>query len=452
MSRIEQQPSALFNKATRIIAWIHLAERPLTVDELLCSLSIKDGDKSLDPNGIPIRKSLLNCCQGLVLIDQETSTVRLVHYSLEEYLIRQDKIFGHTKVEWHSKIARTCLTFLRFPLRGTEESGEAITLLFYAATQCGHHLRRADDSPDAPLHLAIEYLRGLENNPDHLRLLYQTMYSDNKVETILSNVFHIAAFFGSSGIMAHLISTDQTNLGSTDKYGWTPLSWAARNGHDAVVKLLLDTGKVDADSKDDYGWTPLSLAAENGYEAVAKLLLDTGKVEVDSKNNHYSRTPLSWAARNGHELVVKLLLDTGKVDANLKDNYSRTPLMWAAENGHEAVVKLLLDTGKVDVHSKDNHYGWTPLSLATEKGHEAIVKLLLDTGKVDADSKNRYGRTPLSSATENGHEAVVKLLLDTGKVDADSKNHYGRTPLSLAAENGHEAVVKLLLDTGKVEV
>jgi ankyrin repeat protein len=41
-------------------------------------------------------------------------------------------------------------------------------------------------------------------------------------------------------------------------------------------------GKVDADSKDNGGRTPLSLAARDGHEAVVKLL-DTGKVDADSK-------------------------------------------------------------------------------------------------------------------------------------------------------------------------
>ena len=57
-----------------------------------------------------------------------------------------------------------------------------------------------------------------------------------------------------------------------DGYGRTPLSWAASEGHEAVVKLLVERDDVEADSKDNYGRTPLSLAVWKGHEAIAELL------------------------------------------------------------------------------------------------------------------------------------------------------------------------------------
>ena len=61
------------------------------------------------------------------------------------------------------------------------------------------------------------------------------------------------------------------------------------------MKLMLETSQVEADSKDEDGQTLLSWAARNGHEAVVKLLLETGQVEADSKDED-GRTPLSWAA------------------------------------------------------------------------------------------------------------------------------------------------------------
>lgn len=75
-----------------------------------------------------------------------------------------------------------------------------------------------------------------------------------------------------------------------------------------MVKLLLETGKMDEESGDDVlGFTPLFWAAVEGHEAVAKILLETGTVGVDRKDTE-GRTPLSWAAVHGHKGVVKLLL------------------------------------------------------------------------------------------------------------------------------------------------
>ena len=47
------------------------------------------------------------------------------------------------------------------------------------------------------------------------------------------------------------------------------------------MKLLLEKG-VDVESEDGFGQTPLSWAAANGHEAVVKLLLEKG-VDVESK-------------------------------------------------------------------------------------------------------------------------------------------------------------------------
>ncbi|KAK4118021.1 ankyrin, partial [Parathielavia appendiculata] len=65
----------------------------------------------------------------------------------------------------------------------------------------------------------------------------------------------------------------QVDVNVRDNDGQTPLSWAAGNGHEAVVKLLLGTGQVDVNAEDNNGWTPLTRAAEKGHEAVVRLLL-----------------------------------------------------------------------------------------------------------------------------------------------------------------------------------
>src|SRR5436853_2407764 len=116
-------------------------------------------------------------------------------------------------------------------------------------------------------------------------------------------------------------------------YSQTSLSFAARNGHKAVVKLLLNA-KADVNSIDGYSRTVLSWAAGNGHEAVVRLLLGAGaKVDADPKDR--GGTALSWAAGNGQETVVRLLLGAGaEVDA--KDNASRRQSCGAAKSGHEA--------------------------------------------------------------------------------------------------------------------
>ncbi|KAI9781882.1 MAG: hypothetical protein M1839_005676 [Geoglossum umbratile] len=466
MERINRQKLGLKDLAKRVLSWITCTKRPLNTAELQHALAVEVGERELDKENFAQIKDMVSVCAGLITVDKESSIIRLVHYTMQEY-------FERTWATWfpdaQTAITKICLTYLSFDTFGTgfcptdrefEARLELNPLYDYAARNWGHHARAVST--------VIEQWPGVEQliwdllkNETNVSAASQAMMASRsdigysqKVPRQIAGV-HVAAYFGLAGTIMGLLKNGY-NPDLEDSSRRTPLSWAAERGHEAVVKLLLAKDGVDINSKDSYGGqTPLSLAAERGHEAVVKLLLAKDGVDINSKDSYGGQTPLWWAVERGHEAVVKLLLAKDGVDINSKDSYrGQTPIWWAAERGHEAVVKLLLAKDGVDINSKDSYGGQTPLSWAAERGHEAVVKLLLAKDGVDVNSKDSYsGQTPLSWAVERGHEAVVKLLLAKDGVDVNSKDSYGgQTPLSWAVERGHEAVVKLLLAKDGVDI
>ena len=487
IERIKKLPPAHAKLGMQVLLWLHLAYRPLKLRELQHALAVELGDTELDEENIPSREVILNCCLGLVIVDEETSTVRFVHYTLEEFFKDSNNATTYFP-DRYTVVSEICLTYLNYGdvsapctlkrgprwakgtnralvddgsknqnpagnnLAGNDQADDVnlrmrkFAFLKYAACHWGHYVRLQSHNADSVTKLALKLLLRVEDESyAAFEVVYQTSLDKYRFFNFLRAPVrkmlgtHVAAFFGLANYMSTLAGVQGWD--AKDHNEQTPLTVAARNGHVEFVRLLLEREEVFVNSIDNESKTALFFAASEGHKAVVELLLEGG-ANVDSKNT-YGRTPLSYAASGGHKAIVELLLERG-ADGDSKDTDGRTPLSYAAREGNKAVVELLLERG-ADVDSKEPD-GHTPLLYAAREGYKAVVELLREMG-ANVDSKNTYGRTPLSYAAHWGHKAIVELLLEMG-ADVDSKGTDGRTPLSYAARWGHKAIVELLLERG----
>ena len=451
LERIGAQDGEKAKLAMTTLMWICYSERPLLVDELCHALAVEIGSSQFNIDNVPAIDTLLACCQGLVTIDKEASTFRLIHHTLREYLSTHCSLFPQA----HSAMAETCLTYLdsdqvKALPANPSPCQSSMPFLKYCSRYWGTHAKR--EFSDHAILLARKLLGHYKNHVTSNLLFEQIMDLGDYLEVNSLSLFgglHCASFFGIVDLMASFLGVSGCDPNQGDSAGITPLAWAVRGGQEEAVELLLGREAVDPNKPNNVGFTPLFMAAAEGHQSVVKQLLDREDVnpnQADSKGY----TPLLGAAAGGHEAVVKQLLDREDVDPNQLDSGGHTPLLMAAVEGHEAVVKLLLDREDVNPDKPANQ-GRTPLFVAAMLGHETVVKQLLDRQDVNPDKPDNKGNTPLSWAAMRGHESVVERLLEHEGVNPDEPDNEGRTPLSWAAIKGRESVVKQLLDRQDVD-
>jgi len=450
LERINAQDEEKANLATAALTWVCHSERPLQVDELCHALAVEIGATEFDSENVPSIGTLLDCCQGLITVEAEASTVRLIHYTVQEYLCGHPDLF----IKPHSMLTEACLTYLNSQqitdlTPHSLPSLQSMPFLKYSARYWGTHANR--NLSDNARALALKLLNQCEDHISAVSLLEQVLDPRNIgfiATPLLFSGLHYASFFGIVELVTVLINAASYEVDQQDCTGRTPLAWAARNRHEGVVKILLERN-VDPDRADKNNLAPLGWAAIKGHEGVVKLLLERESVDPN-RPDFNDRTPLGCAAVEGHEGVVKILLEREDVDPNRPDVYDRTPLGNAALNGHEGLAKLLLERGDVDPNRPDKN-DRTPLGCAAMEGHEGVVKSLLKRGDVDPNHPDKYHTGPLGWASNKGHEGVLRLLLERGDVDLNHPDVYNRTPLGDAALEGHEGVVKLLLERENVD-
>ena len=451
VGRIKGQGGEKARLGMAALMWISYSERPLKADELCHALGVTIGSADLDGDNVPSIGTLLACCQGLVSVNKEASTVRLIHFTVQEYIRAHPELFSSA----HSTIAETCLSYLNSQQvkglsAGVSPGLQNTPFLEYSSLYWGTHARRelshcakllALKLFDCTNHISTKIL--LEGRADHgYRVGYHKSY--------LFSGLHCASFFGIVEIVACLVEMESCDVNQKDCIGNTPLLLAAKNGHNGVVEILLGRDDIGPDKPDMLGRTPLWLAARNGHEEMVKMLL--GRGDVDPDNGGYLRqTPLCHTAANGHEGIVKILLARDDVGPNKPGIGGQTPLWCAAANGHEGVAKILLGRDDVDPN-KSNIASQTPLWRAARNGHSGVVKILLGRDDVDPNKSDIDGETPLWRAAANGHSGVVKILLGRDDIDPNKSDIDGETPLWRAVANGHEGAVKILLARDDVDL
>ncbi|KAJ9498592.1 hypothetical protein H2202_005778 [Exophiala xenobiotica] len=477
--------------ARNLLKWVAFSLRPLSVDELACSMPINTEGRDFP-----------YIDEELELLDMETfldsfSTfvttfcgisdpagghrvyVKLAHFSVKEFLISEAVMdgacsaFALEKELAHSCLAKSCLLYLQEITEFlSDEARPAHPFLEYAASFWPVHLRMGKQTWTSP---RLKWM--LEAMFDDRDVNYKNWQSTSCVDKPwldrgleeqqrVYEPLYCAAYLGLGSIVDGLLYQGAKPNTACGLYG-CPLQAAAVQGHVSIVQALLEAD-ADVNHKGGRYGSAIAAAAAKGHEKVVAVLIGAGaKAQPFRKSfGTRGRDPLVLAAINGHCSICEVLLSHGAEDYFSMKGRPASALQAAAQNGHLDIVRILLKR-------KGQDFGSITASQASaaQSGHIKIVRELLPYGsnarqlKMAAragdtdmvlqslrngasithqqdrmDEYDLYFPTAIQGAARGGHVSTVRTLLSEG---ADPSN-----ALTHAVEGGSLEIVRMLLDAG----
>ncbi len=212
--------------------------------------------------------------------------------------------------------------------------------------------------------------------------------------------------------LAEFDGTDEYNLEQT--YRFTPLHFAAHNGHLAIIRMLLEHGaNLNASAQGEYGndsnLTPLHLAALSKQKDIVQMLLARGanpnsKVRRSSSANALVLAIHGCGRNKPSEAidVVKLLLKQGA-----------DPEWWLLQN------MLRKTTDGYEVYGRPIR-GYDP--------YPELIKTMLEYGADPNGIHTSYiGQVLIEKVLKDGREDLFWLLLEYG-TDLTKKTWDNRDP------------------------
>ncbi|KAJ5909564.1 hypothetical protein N7504_004207 [Penicillium tannophilum] len=456
-----------------ILEIIVAARHPLNPGELREALSVEPGNITWNPSKLVNDIfGILTCCGGLLTIDEEEHTVRLVHSSVRQFLIGSEAMDSEpefpsrfTLEEAQRKMADIVITYLNYGVFETQISTRVNTPLHVnsapakivesvfevpnAVRDLAMSLLKLRKTPGFDLGKTLEQLRpGHQSVSDH-RFSFLSYAKSNCLYHAVCKLEEAKAPESIDSLL-RLLGGNMLDINTDD--GRTLLLLAAEKGIESIVKVLLRTGKINSNSTDQSGQTALFLAAASGHEAIVTHLLSMNTVDANIPSEN-RQNALHVAIQRKHNSVAEILIKSTRTNLNAKDDFGRAPLHMALDSmDTDPIARLLLTFPSTLLDEKEDMQGTTPLHKAISIGNNAIAKVLLKSGKVKTNTKNRAGQTAFHLAAKYDKTGeITQVLLQLNHTDADKEDREMITPIHQAVKSRNSATLKVLIDSGQID-
>jgi ankyrin repeat protein len=467
------KPEYLRSLGIRCLRWVLYAKRTLYTKELRHALATFDEGQNAIDFELDELSVIFGACANLV-VQQEMGSVRLAHYSVQEYFTRgRQPLDASThqlplgdEVEANGILSADCLAHIYQPmmhsgkLESTDYPGCRLAqdaFLNYAAQHFSTHLLVTE--PEAArrhiekfltstpgLFRSVLVLRAISilvwlrawpaqafrNEIPNSDLEWPHTFTASSVVAatelrLFPNIYRehvcqegegIALLYATKKQQLRLMNTllaSGADVESRNPNGHTPLCLAVLNSDKDAAMLCLDNG-ASARVQDYEGNSVLQMAVMIQDRDLVRLLLERG-ADVSYVGGHCG-TALHAAILMNNFRICQLLIDWG-ADLNARDGCHSTALIAAAFSNHVATTRSLVTAG-ADIHAVEDGIG-SALHVAARHGSTGVVEYLLDNG-ADIDLTGDTFSSPLIAAMDGTetHEAFMCLLSRGARVDVQA--------------------------------
>ncbi|KAM0296146.1 hypothetical protein ACHAPM_010402 [Fusarium culmorum] len=502
ISGLGPESEALAKQALLIIIF---AREPLRTEDLAYALSVEPDSEIIDDENVPDIDDIASICAGLIIVDQESNIVRLVHKSAQEYFERhQAQLFPRAS----ETMARLCLQYLSLST-STTDFDKRVEFSWppfrrYAHMNWAYHSRCAERDNEATKEADVDLDKSMIVPDLHSVSTLAIDLLAKDLAGSLPSALENACREGRHALVELLLTVNDydLNCGPTmaDELGRNVACLAAKNGDSEMLKELLKWSDIEfdpaegikcrsaleialreskeeaalvliphSDAKRVYrgGNRPLNLAATAKSGKAIQLLFSRGAL-VNAKGRK-GRTVLHTAAMTGDDETIKLILVHPDIDTNLRDDEGNTPLMellqwlldWASQSRSferkwsrykDMILRsmhLLLSRPELDINAQ-NLEGDTAVLMAAsfddtvDSGDkDSIFNAIFYHHGVNREHRDEFGQTVLSHAVMAGSQRVQTILKETQLMYQFSEiQDDGETLLSLAAEHEWDGQLK----------